>query len=297
MTALKEVRSRNRSGVKIPLSFVDVSCSIHELRLFKSEEEKRLLQKAVDITHDGHLAAMKACRPGMFEYELEAHFLYECNRQGARFSAYTPIVGAGKNSCILHYVTNNAKIHEGDLVLIDAGCEYDNYAADITRTFPANGKFTNEQRAIYELVLAAQLAAIDAVKPGNHYQMPQEVIIDIITEGLLQLGILKGKREQLLEEKAYLPFYMHRSGHWLGLDVHDVGRYKIDADWRLFEPGMVLTVEPGIYISADIPGVDPKWHNIGVRIEDDVMVTKTGCEVLSHAIPKTVSDIEKLMRK
>jgi Xaa-Pro aminopeptidase len=194
-------------------------------------------------------------------------------------------------------VANNAKIHDGDLVLIDAGCEYDNYAADITRTFPANGKFTNEQRAIYELVLAAQLAAIDAVKPGNQYQAPQDVIINVVTDGLLQLGILKGKRDQLINEKAYLPFYMHRSGHWLGLDVHDVGRYKMHADWRAFEPGMVLTVEPGIYISDDIPGVDPKWHNIGVRIEDDVIVTKTGCEVLSHAIPKTVSDIENLMRQ
>lgn len=296
LAALNHVRANVRGGTIIPSSFVDVSSSLHEMRLYKDQNERALTQKAIDMTRDGHIAAMKACKPGMYEYELEALFLYECHRQGARFSAYTPIVGSGKNTCVLHYVANNQRINDGDLILIDAGCEYGNYAADITRTFPANGVFSTEQRAIYELVLKAQLAAIDVVKPGEQYLKPQEVIVKIITQGLIELGILKGDCEQLIQERAYFPFYMHRSGHWLGLDVHDAGRYKIDDAWRLFQPGMMLTIEPGIYISADIPGVDKRWHNIGVRIEDDVIVTETGCDVMSQAIPKTVDDIESVMR-
>lgn len=296
LTALNEVRAKVRGGIKAPSSLVDISPSIHEMRLYKKADERAIMQKAIDITRDGHIAAMKACKPGMYEYELEALFLYECHRQGARFVAYTPIVGAGKNTCVLHYVANNQQIADGDLVLIDAGAEIGNYAADITRTFPANGVFSKEQRAIYELVLASQLAAIKSVKPGVPYQKPQEVIVEVITQGLIDLGILQGERDKLIEEKAYFPFYMHRSGHWLGLDVHDAGRYTIGDDWRAFEPGMALTVEPGIYISADIPGVHKRWHNIGVRIEDNVMVTETGCDVLSQAIPKTVDDIERLMR-
>lgn len=296
MRALNDVRMKIRGGVNAPKQFVDITDSLHEMRLFKSAEERAVMQKAIDITKSAHLAAMKACKPGMYEYELEALFIYECHKQGARSQAYTPIVGAGKNTCVLHYVANNARISDGDLVLIDAGAELHNYASDITRTFPANGKFSKEQRAIYELVLKAQLAAIKSVKPGAPYQKPQDVIVKVITQGLIDLGLLKGKLETLIKEKAYFPFYMHRSGHWLGIDVHDVGHYANNGKWRTFEPGMVLTVEPGIYISADIPGVPKQWHNIGVRIEDDVMVTKTGCDVLSHAIPKTVAEIEKLMR-
>jgi len=294
--ALNSARSRIRGGVNAPTAFVDLSSSIHEMRLLKSAEEIAIMQKAIDITGLGHVAAMTACKPGMHEYELEAAFLYECQKRGARFCAYTPIVGAGKNTCVLHYVANNAPIHDGDLILIDAGCELNNYASDITRTFPANGQFSKEQRAIYELVLKAQLAAIKVIKPGVSYQKPQEIIVKVITQGLIDLGILKGQRDKLIKDKAYFPFYMHRSGHWLGIDVHDVGHYSIDEKWRTFEPGMVLTVEPGIYISADIKGVHQRWHNIGVRIEDDVLVTKKGCDVLSHAIPKSVADIEKLMR-
>lgn len=296
LNALNDIRAKIRGGIKAPLSIVDISPTLHEMRLHKSTDERAMIQKAIDVSCDGHIAAMKACKPGMYEYELEALFLYECHRQGARFPAYTPIVGAGKNTCILHYVANNEQIADGDLVLIDAGAEFGNYAADITRTFPANGRFSKEQRAIYELVLKAQLAAIKSIKPGVQYQKPQEVIVNVITDGLLELGILQGKRDKLIQDKAYFPFYMHRSGHWLGLDVHDAGRYKVGDNWRKFEAGMMLTIEPGIYISADIKGVHKRWHNIGVRIEDDVMVTAKGCDVLSHAVPKTVDDIEMLMR-
>ena len=295
MTAVNKLRARIRSGMQSPIMFADVTPSIHEMRLFKSKAEIAAMQKAVDITASAHMNAMRACKPGMHEYELEAELTYAFQRQGARYAAYSSIVGAGKNSCILHYVANNQKIHDGDLVLIDAGAEYDYYAADITRTFPANGRFSEEQRAIYEIVLEAQLAAIKAVKPGALWTAPQDAVVKIITRGLRDLGILKGKLNDLIEKQAYLPFYMHRSGHWLGLDVHDAGRYKINDAWRKLKPGNVLTVEPGIYISADIKGVHKRWHNIGVRIEDDVVVTKKGCDVLSHRIPKSIEDIEALM--
>lgn len=296
LKAVNEVKAKIRGGVHAPISFVDITHSIHEMRLIKEPAEIEVMQKAIDITHDGHLAAMRACKPGRYEYELEAAFLYECHRQGARSTAYTSIVGAGKNTCVLHYVANNELVKDGDLVLIDAGAEYHNYAADITRTFPANGKFTSEQRAIYELVLEAQLKGIEAVKPGADYLKPQEAIVKVITQGLIDLKILQGNLDRLIEDKAYFPFYMHKSGHWLGIDVHDAGRYKVGDNWRTFAPGMMLTVEPGIYISADIPGVDKRWHNIGVRIEDDILVTSKGREVLSQKIPKQVQEIEALMR-
>jgi Xaa-Pro aminopeptidase len=295
MDGVNKIRAKVRGGMQAPLTFTDITLSLHEMRLFKSEAEIAAMQKAVDITGKAHVRAMKTCRPGMYEYELEAELLHEFNRHGARFQAYTSIVGAGKNSCILHYIANNQKIAEDDLVLIDAGAEYQNYAADITRTFPASGKFSGEQRAIYELVLAAQLAAIKLIKPGKSWEAGQDAIVKIITEGLLDLKILKGNLDQLIEQKAYLPFYMHKSGHWLGLDVHDVGRYQIAEKWRSLQQGMVFTVEPGIYISADIKGVSERWHNIGVRIEDDVLVTDKGSKVLSENIPKTVADIEALM--
>lgn len=295
IAALTKIRAKVRAGLKSPIALVDIAPSLHEMRLFKSPAEIAVMQKAVDITGDAHVRAMQACKPDMNEYQLEAELMHEFQRRGARFPAYNCIVGAGRNSCILHYINNDAKIADGDMVLIDAGAEYANYAADITRTFPANGKFSAEQRAIYELVLESQLAAIKSVQPGAAWTTPQNVIVKIITQGLLDLGILKGELDDLIEKQAYFPFYMHRSGHWLGLDVHDGGQYRIDGKWRPFAPGMVLTVEPGIYISADIPGVDKRWHNIGVRIEDNVLVTENGCEVLSRNIPKQIADIEALM--
>lgn len=295
MTAVGKIRSKIRSGLQSPVEFADITPTLHEMRLFKSPAEIEMMQQAVDITTKAHVRAMQVCKPGMHEYQLEAELLYQFVQHGARFPAYNSIVGAGRHSCILHYVNNAAKIKDGDMVLIDAGAEYYNYAADITRAFPANGKFTGEQRAVYELVLDAQLAAIKAVKPGALWTAPQKIIIKTITQGLVDLGILRGNVDALIEKKAYMPFYMHNSGHWLGLDVHDVGRYRIDGKWRSFKPGMVLTVEPGIYISADIPGVHKRWHNIGVRIEDNVVVTKTGRRVLSEKIPKSIADIESVM--
>lgn len=297
LQCVNKLRAKIRGGTQSPIAFADVATSLHEMRLFKSPAEIALMQKAVDITASAHIRAMKACKPNMNEYELEAELMYEFQRQGARFPAYNSIVGAGRHTCILHYVQNNHTIHDGDLVLIDAGAEYQNYAADITRTFPANGRFSKEQRDIYELVLAAQLAAIKVAKPGALWTAMQDAIVKIITQGLVDLGLLKGSVDELIEKQAYFPFYMHRSGHWLGLEVHDAGRYRIDNKWRRLQPGMVLTVEPGIYISADIPGVPKRWHNIGVRIEDNVLITENGCEVLSHHIPKQVAEIEALMAK
>jgi Xaa-Pro aminopeptidase len=274
---------------------ISLDSSIHEMRLFKSPAEIMTMRKAAEISVQAHLRAMRICQPGMFEYELEAELLHEFYRQGSRAEAYTSIVGSGENSCILHYVDNNSVIKNGDLVLIDAGCEYECYASDITRTFPANGRFNTEQRAIYEIVLQAQLAAIAAVKPGVAWNTFQTTCVRVITSGLLELGLLKGNLEDLIAQKAYFPFYMHGAGHWLGLDVHDAGNYNIEGKPRNIEPNMVFTVEPGIYIAPHTPNVDPKWWNIGVRIEDDILVTANSCEVLSGALPKTVSDIEALM--
>ena len=293
--SMNALRTKIRAGTQAPIAYVDISPSIHEMRLFKSPTEIQVMQKAIDITAKAHIRAMEVCEPGMNEYQLEAEIMYEFQRQGARYPAYSSIIGAGRNTCILHYINNNQVIADGDLVLIDAGAEYQNYAADITRTFPANARFTAEQRAIYELVLEAQLAAIKMIKPGVSWMAAQEVIIKIITQGLIDLKILQGHLDQLIEQQAYLPFYMHKSGHWLGLDVHDAGRYKVGEKWRNLEAGMTLTVEPGIYISADIPGVDKRWHHIGVRIEDDVLVTDKGHEVLSQQIPKKITEIEAIM--
>nr|AIA11969.1 Metallopeptidase family M24 [uncultured bacterium] len=295
MQAVNVVRAKIRGGVEFPVAFYDISPSIHEMRLIKSSDEIAVMRRAAEISAEAHKFAMITCRPDMYEYELEAELLYEFTRQGARSVAYTSIVGSGKNSCILHYIANDKKIQKDDMVLIDAGCEYQNYASDITRTFPATGKFSAEQRDIYQLVLAAQLAAVKSVKPGASWMAPQQAIVSVITQGLIDLGILKGKRDSLIEQEAYMPFYMHRSGHFLGLDVHDCGRYRINNKWRKLEPGMVLTVEPGLYLSADVKGLHKRWHNIGVRIEDDVAVTKKGNEVLSQNVPKQISEIEALM--
>ncbi len=297
MTGFKQVRAMVRGGVEFPQAFVDIAPSIHEMRIIKSPAEIAVMRQAAEISADAHVRAMMACEPGKYEHELEAVLSYEFTRKGARFPAYNSIVGSGRNSCVLHYVSNNKKIQNGDMVLIDAGCELHNYASDVTRTFPANGKFTAEQRAIYDLVLASQLAAIKVVKPGASWMAAQDVIVKILTQGLIDLGLLKGKRDALIEQQAYLPFYMHRSGHFLGLDVHDCGRYRVNNKWRKLEAGMVLTIEPGLYISSDIPGVPKRWHNIGVRIEDDVLVTAKGAEVLSHRVPKIADEIEAVMAR
>lgn len=295
-TWISALRKKSRSGVAIPYKFVDLRTIIDEQRLIKSEEELKSLQKACDISSMAHIKAMQNCKVGMYEYELEAILLHEFYRQGSRHPAYTSIVGAGKNACVLHYINNNALIENNDLVLIDAGAEYDFYAADITRTFPANGKFTKEQQAIYELVLAAQLAAIDAIEPNVTWDVMQNEILNVLVTGLVDLKILKGEPKTLIEEKAYLPFYMHNSGHWLGMDVHDVGEYKVNGQWRKLVPGMVFTVEPGLYISKDNTQVAEKWRAIGVRIEDDVLVSEKGVSVLTQSVPKKVNEIERLMQ-
>jgi Xaa-Pro aminopeptidase len=238
---------------------------------------------------------MKICRPGLPEYRLAAEFAYQCAQRGATELAYPSIVGGGDNACILHYVENTALLKDGDLVLIDAGCELECYASDITRTFPVNGRFSEPQRQLYQLVLDAQLAAIDKVRPGNHWDDPHRAAVRVLTRGLIRLGLLKGSLAQNLKQESYRKFYMHRTGHWLGLDVHDVGDYKVDGHWRVLEPGMVLTVEPGLYIPRGVKGVARKWQGIGIRIEDDVLVTRDEPDVLSRDVPKTIDEIEALM--
>ena len=295
MNWVKVIRSKAKMGAHPPGEFLMLDHLLHELRLIKSTREIKLMQQAAKISAEGHKRAMAYCRPGIKEYELEAELLYAFTRNGSRAPAYTSIVATGDNACILHYIENNAEVKSGDLVLIDAGCEYEHYASDITRTFPANGKFSPEQKAIYNIVLKAQLAAIEAIRPGVPWDEPHNISVKIITQGLVRLGILKGRPSQLIKSEAYKDFYMHRIGHWIGMDVHDVGDYKIDDDWRLLEPGMVTTVEPGIYISPSNRKVPKKWRGIGVRIEDDVLITKNGNKVLSAGIPKTVQEIESFM--
>ncbi len=294
LNAVKSLRDVIRAGIQSPINFMDVAPILHEMRLFKSPAELAVMQQAADITVAGHERVMQLCQANMYEYQLEAELLKSFCGEGARYPAYTSIVASGANSCILHYVRNNQKLKNNDLLLVDAGAEYQNYAADITRTFPINGRFTSEQRAIYDIVLAAQEAAIAAIKPGVSWNAPQEMIVKIITQGLVDLGILKGKVSDLIAKQAYAPFYMHRSGHWLGLDVHDVGQYKIHQKWRTFKPGMVLTVEPGIYMGQQA-NVHRRWQHIGVRIEDDVVVTAKASRVLSEKLPKKPDAIEALM--
>ncbi|MCW8417033.1 Xaa-Pro aminopeptidase [Fluoribacter dumoffii] len=293
---LKTLKNQVRRGVKAPDQLCDLGPILGEMRLFKSEAELELMRRAASISVKAHEQAMRRCKHLEHEYQLEAELIYEFSRHGCRSVAYDPIVGCGENACVLHYTENSKPLHRGSLVLIDAGGEYENYAADITRTFPINGAFSPEQRSIYELVLKAQKAGIAAVKPGLPWNKIQEIMVRILTEGLCSLGILNGDLEELIAKEAYKPFYMHNSGHWLGLDVHDSGLYKINGEWRALEPGMVLTVEPGLYISANIPGVEERWWGIGVRIEDDVAVTKTGHEVLTAALPVEIHEIEALMR-
>ncbi len=294
---ITRVNDKGRSGIHAPDQFVSLGHVLHESRLFKSRQEIKAMRRAASIAADGHRRAMSACRPGMFEYQIEAELLHTFMRQGARSSAYPSIVGGGANSCILHYVENQDQLNDGDLLLIDAGAEYDYYASDITRTFPINGKFTDDQAAVYEVVLRAQFAAIEQVRPGNTWNMPHEAAVEEITQGLVGLGILKGRVSKLIRDDKYRPYYMHKTGHWLGMDVHDVGDYKIVDEWRTFEAGMVTTVEPGLYLSPTIGGLEKRWWNIGIRIEDDVLVTKTGHEVLSGDAPKQIDDIESLMQE
>tara|TARA_S200000501_G_C20844954_1_gene753261 strand:- start:401 stop:2191 length:1791 start_codon:yes stop_codon:yes gene_type:complete len=290
------LRAKARSGAHPPGEFSDLDHIVHDMRLYKSAAELRIMQQAASISADAHTRAMKFCRPGMMEYELEAEYLHEFASRGAQAAAYNSIVGAGKNACILHYVDNSSIIQDGDLVLIDAGCELNYYAADITRTFPANGLFSREQQALYEVVLASQQAALETITPGGHWNQSHDATVSVITQGLLDLGILQGELTELIEAEAYRPFYMHRAGHWLGMDVHDVGDYKVHDEWRVLESGMVMTVEPGIYIAADNQSVAAKWRGIGIRIEDDVAVTATGHQVLTEEVIKTVDDIHQLMR-
>ena len=294
------IRAKVRAGAHPPGEFLDLDHHLHDMRLYKSTAELALMREAGRISSAAHRRAMRFCvdnlaKNGVNEFQLEAEILHEFARQGARHPAYGCIVGSGKNACILHYHENNQPIKDGDLVLIDAGAEVDHYAADITRTFPANGKFSREQQALYEIVLQSQLEAIAVTKPGAHWNDPHETTVKVITQGLIDLKLLNGELHELIETAAYKPFYMHRAGHWLGMDVHDVGDYKIADEWRVLESGMVLTVEPGIYIAPDNTAVGRQWRGIGIRIEDDVAVTKTGNEVLTADVVKTVRDIEKWM--
>ncbi|MEQ8800939.1 MAG: Xaa-Pro aminopeptidase, partial [Haliea sp.] len=289
------IRSKESSGAVPPGEFTDLDHMLHDLRLKKSAAELRLLEHAGEITARAHCRAMRHARPGVFEYQLEAELLHEFGSAGARYPAYPCIVGSGPNSCILHYTENARALRKGDLVLIDAGCEYQGYAADVTRTFPVDGRFSRQQRAIYNIVLEAQQAAIAAVRPDNHWNAPHEATVEVITRGLRDLGLLQGEVPELIAAEAYKEFYMHRAGHWLGLDVHDVGDYRVAGEWRQLEPGMVLTVEPGIYIAPDNTRVAPRWRGIGIRIEDDVVVTDTGCRVLTGGVPRHPDAIEALM--
>lgn len=295
MEWVRVIRSKVRSGAHPPGEFLVLDHLLHEMRLIKSKSEIDLMKKSGQIAVAAHKRAMQICKPGMNEYQLEAEYLYEFSRNGCNAPAYNSIIAGGDNACILHYVDNNQSLADGDLVLIDAGCEYEYYASDITRTFPVNGKFSPEQKAVYEVVLKAQLEAIKTVKPGAHWDEPHKKTVEVITAGLVELGLLTGEVDALIEEGAYRDFYMHRAGHWLGMDVHDVGDYKIEGDWRLLEAGMVMTIEPGIYISPNNDKVDKKWRGIGVRIEDDVVVTRKGNEVITSGLAKTVDEIESFM--
>ncbi len=290
---INSLRLRESKGVHTPQEFVALDHLLHDMRLYKSRAEVKAMRKAAKVAVQAHERAMKTVRPGMMEFEVEAEFRYEFRRNNAWVS-YSPIVGSGGNTCTLHYVDNNHELKDGDLLLIDAGCEVDYYASDITRTMPVNGRFSPEQKAIYEIVLEAQLAAIDRTRRDVAWNEPHDAAVEVITKGLKQLGLLEGSTAKLIEDEAYRRFFMHRTGHWLGMDVHDVGDYKVGDQWRLLEPGMVTTVEPGVYIpnESDIPA---KFRNIGVRIEDDVLVTGDGPDVLSKGLAKLPAEIEALM--
>ncbi|PKO35055.1 MAG: Xaa-Pro aminopeptidase [Betaproteobacteria bacterium HGW-Betaproteobacteria-7] len=292
--ALNEVRAQTRAGKRAPRAIHDLRFELDAMRLVKDGAEAAIQQRSADIASAGHARAMRACHPGMAEYELEAELSYEFRKRGADAHAYTPIVAGGANACVLHYVDNNKLLNDHTLVLIDAGCEVEGYAADITRTFPVNGRFNAAQKDVYEIVLAAQDAAIKATAPGRHFMEAHDAAVRVLTRGLVDLKLLQGDVDNLIDKGDYKRFYMHRTGHWLGLDVHDAGEYKVGDQWTTLQPGMTVTVEPGLYIrpAADIP---PALAGIGIRIEDDVRVTADGCDVFTTA-PKTVTEIEEVMR-
>jgi Xaa-Pro aminopeptidase len=292
---LNAVRAQVRTGISAPGEIRDVRKLLDEMRLIKDGTELDTMRRAASISAGAHRRAMRATHPGRFEYEIEAELLHEFRTRGAQAPAYTPIVAGGPNACVLHYVANDAQLREGDLLLIDAGCELDGYASDITRTFPVSGRFSGPQREIYDLVLAAQAAAIAQVRPGNLWQDPHDAAVKVLAQGFVDLGLCQGSAEALVESGDYKRFYMHRTGHWLGMDVHDCGDYKRDGQWRTLAPGMVLTVEPGCYVRAG-EGVPERFWNIGVRIEDDAVVTASGCEIITAAAPKAAAEIEALMR-
>jgi Xaa-Pro aminopeptidase len=290
------IRSQSRNYISAPGEIVSLEHILHEMRLFKNAAEIKLIRLATAISAKAHVRAMQICKAGMYEYQMEAEIVHEFMQAGLRAVAYPSIVASGTNACVLHYVHNQEKLHKGDLILIDAGAECDHYAADITRTFPVSGRFSPPQKQLYQLVLEAQLAAIEQIYPGNAWNNAHEVAVQVLTEGLVKLGLLQGDVDTLIKDEKYKEFYMHRIGHWLGMDVHDVGDYKINDEWRLLQPGMVLTVEPGLYVQPDCLTVDPKWRGIGIRIEDDVLVTRQGHEVLTSTAPKTIAEIEAIMQ-
>ena len=291
---VNQVRANVRKGASPPETFVTIESLLHEQRLTKSPAELKLMRRAARISAAGHRRLIALCRAGLGESDLETAFLHHCAVQGARFQAYPPIVAGGAHACVLHYVENHARLKDGDLVLVDAGCELGGYASDITRTFPVNGRFSPPQRELYELVLEAQRAAIAKARPGNRWIDPHAAALKVLTKGLIRLGVLTGKPARLIKDEAYKPYYMHRTGHWIGMDVHDVGHYKLNGEWRILEPGMVLTVEPGLYMPATDAVPEP-YRLIGIRIEDDVLITKDGNEILSAAAPKDPDEIEALM--
>ncbi|HZF22868.1 MAG TPA: aminopeptidase P N-terminal domain-containing protein [Burkholderiales bacterium] len=292
---INKVRAQVRSGVTAPAEICDIRLFVDDMRLIKDPHELGTMRRAAAISTEAHRRAMRATRPGLREYEVEAEIVHEFRRRGAQAPAYTPIVAGGANSCVLHYVQNDAILKDGDLLLIDAGCELDGYASDITRTFPVGGKFAGPQRDIYEMVLAAQAAAIAEVKPGAEWENPHNAAVKVLAQGMVDLGLCKGTVNSAIESGDYRRFFMHRTGHWLGLDVHDAGDYKRNGKWVELNPGMVLTVEPGCYVRPG-EGVPEKFWNIGVRIEDDALVTGNGCEIITTAAPKKIEDIESLMR-
>jgi Xaa-Pro aminopeptidase len=291
---ITEANGESRKGTSGPTHLIQLDTILDEMRLHKSDKEIELMQIASNISSQAHIRAMQTVKPGMMEYALEAELNYIFGQNGC-VPAYNSIVGGGANGCILHYVENDKALNDGDLVLIDAACEYQLYASDITRTFPVNGKFSSEQKALYEIILTAQLAAIDAVRVGNSYKEPHHVAVRIMVQGLLDLGLMQGDLEEIIRTESYRQFYMHGTGHWLGMDVHDVGSYKQNGEWRAYKTGMVVTIEPGLYIAPDDATVEEKWRGIGIRIEDDVVVTEHGPRVLTQAVVKTVPEIEALM--
>lgn len=290
-----ELAAKARQGVQAPVGLVDMSETLHEMRLLKDSEEIDIMERAAQISVQAHIQAMQSVRPGMWEYQLEAELNYVFMKHGARMPAYNNIVASGSNACVLHYIKNDEQIADGDLVLIDAGCELGCYASDITRTFPANGKFSEPQAQLYQLVLDAYHAGLQKMTVGQPYEAFHNAAVQVLTQGLVTLGLLQGDVEELIESKAYRDFYMHNTGHWLGLDVHDCGRYKENGESRPLQAGMIVTLEPGLYINPDNESVDAKWRGIGIRIEDDILIREEGPYVLTHGLAKEIDEIEALM--